>query len=190
VALFSETHLKPHESFFYSKLSLLSNRPPPGQKRRNWPVSCPCTGPVTLDLLAAGGTSTGSWRASGRGSCEAPPRSAAAGVFLTAARWLRAVDAGESPYGGGETDEAGAGTGVRKHAWFSGPEKGRFWRSRVFRAVRVGGESADDSSPGSRTTAPGLSVGSVGGLRWVALLCAVSRESVLSTQVGPTVYGA
>jgi hypothetical protein len=44
-----------------------------------------------------------------------------AGVFLTAARWLRAVDAGESPYSGSETGEAGAGTGVRKRAWFSGP---------------------------------------------------------------------
>jgi hypothetical protein len=50
----------------------------------------------------------------------------AAGVFLTAARWLRAVDAGGSPYGGGETGEAGAGAGVRKRAWLSGPEKGRF----------------------------------------------------------------
>jgi hypothetical protein len=39
-------------------------------------------------------------------------------------------------------------------------------------------------------TAPGLSMGSVGGLRCVALLCAVSCESVLSMQVGPTVYGA
>jgi hypothetical protein len=29
-----------------------------------------------------------------------------------AARWLRAVDAGESPYGSGETGEAGAGTDV------------------------------------------------------------------------------
>jgi hypothetical protein len=60
----------------------------------------------------------------------------------------------------------------------------------VFHAVRVGRESADGSSAGSRTTAPGLGVGSVGGLRCVALLCAVSCESVLSTQVGPTVYGA
>jgi hypothetical protein len=114
----------------------------------------------------------------------------AAGVFLTAARWLRAVDAGESPYGSCETGEAGAGTCVRKRAWFSGPEKGRCWCRRVFHAVRVGRESADGSSAGSRTTVPGLSVGSAGGLRCVALLCAVSRESVLSTQVGPTVYGA
>jgi hypothetical protein len=60
------------------------------------------------------------------------------------------VDAGESPYGSGETGEAGAGTGVRKRAWFSGPEKGRF---------AAGGISA-----GSRTAEPGLSVGSVGGL--------------------------
>jgi hypothetical protein len=45
-------------------------------------------------------------------------------------------------------------------------------------------------SAGSRTTAPGLSVGSVGGLRCVAFLRAVSCESVLSTQVGPPVYGA
>jgi hypothetical protein len=58
---------------------------------------------------------------------RAPKRAGfAAGVFLTAAQWLRAVDAGESPYGGGETGEAGAGTDVRKRAWFSGPEKGRF----------------------------------------------------------------
>jgi hypothetical protein len=57
-------------------------------------------------------------------------------------------------------------------------------------AVRVGGESADGSSAGSRTAEPGLSVGSVSGLRCVALLCAVSCDSVLSTQVGPTVYGA
>jgi hypothetical protein len=122
---------------------------------------------------------------------RAPKRAVfAAGVFLTAAQWLRAVDAGESPYGGGETGEAGAGTGVRKRAWFSVPEKGRFWRSRVFHAIRVGGESADGSSAGSRTRAPGLNVGSVGSLRCVALLCAVSCESVLSTQVGPTVYGA
>jgi hypothetical protein len=122
---------------------------------------------------------------------RAPKRASfAAGVFLAAARWLRAVVAGESPYGGGETGEAGASTGVRKRAWFSGPEKGRFWCSRVFHVVRVGGESADGSSVGSRMTAPGLSVGSVGGLRCVALLCAVSCESVLSTQVGPTVYGA
>jgi hypothetical protein len=111
----------------------------------------------------------------------------AAGVFLAAARWLRAVVAGESPYGGGETGEAGAGTDVLECAWFSGPEKGRCWCSRVFHAVRVGRGSADGSSAGSRTAAPGLSVGSVGGLRCVALLCAVSRECVLSTQVGPTV---
>jgi hypothetical protein len=65
----------------------------------------------------------------------------ALGVFLAAAQWLRAVVAGESPYGSGETGEAGAGTGVRKRAWFSGPEKGRFWCSRVFHAVRIGGES-------------------------------------------------
>jgi hypothetical protein len=115
---------------------------------------------------------------------RAPKRAGfAAGVFPTAARWLRAG-------GAGETGEAGAGTGVRKRAWFSGPEKSRFWCSRVFHAVHVGGDSADGSSEGSRTTAPGLSVGSVGGLRCVALLCAVSCESVLSTQVGPTVYGA
>jgi hypothetical protein len=45
---------------------------------------------------------------------RAPKRAGfAAGVFLTAARWLRAGGAGESPYGGGE---AGAGTGVRKRA--------------------------------------------------------------------------
>jgi hypothetical protein len=60
----------------------------------------------------------------------------------------------------------------------------------VFHAVRVGGESADGSSAGSRTAEPGLNAGSVGGLRCVALLRAVSCESVLSTQVGPTVYDA
>jgi hypothetical protein len=57
-----------------------------------------------------------------RGSLLAPKRAVrVAGIFLTAARWLRAVDAGESPYGGGETGEAGAGTDVLKSAWFSGP---------------------------------------------------------------------
>jgi hypothetical protein len=35
IALFSETHLKPYKRFFYFKLPLSSNRPPPGQKRRN-----------------------------------------------------------------------------------------------------------------------------------------------------------
>jgi hypothetical protein len=44
---------------------------------------------------------------------RAPKRAGfAAGVFLAAARWLRAVVAGESPYGSGETGEAGAGTDV------------------------------------------------------------------------------
>jgi hypothetical protein len=57
-----------------------------------------------------------------RGSLLAPKRAVrVAGVFLTAARWLWAVDAGESPYGGGETGDADAGTGVLKSAWFSGP---------------------------------------------------------------------
>jgi hypothetical protein len=52
----------------------------------------------------------------------APKRAGfAAGVFLAAARWLRAVVAGESPYGGGETGEAGAGTGVRESALSGGP---------------------------------------------------------------------
>jgi hypothetical protein len=54
-----------------------------------------------------------------RGSFLAPKRAVCvAGVSLTAARWLRAVDAGESPYGGGET---GAGTDEPKSTWFSGP---------------------------------------------------------------------
>jgi hypothetical protein len=74
-----------------------------------------------------------------------------AGVFLTAGRWLWVVDAGESPYGSGDTGDADAGTDVLKSARFSGPEKGRFWCSRFFHAVRVGGESADGSSAGSRT---------------------------------------
>jgi hypothetical protein len=53
---------------------------------------------------------------------RAPKRAVCvAGVFLTAARWLRAVGTGESPYGGGETGEAGAGTDVQKSAWFGGP---------------------------------------------------------------------
>jgi hypothetical protein len=44
---------------------------------------------------------------------RAPKRAGfAAGVFLAAARSLRAVLAGESPYGSGETGEAGAGTDV------------------------------------------------------------------------------
>jgi hypothetical protein len=38
----------------------------------------------------------------------------------------------------------------------------------VFHAVRVGRESADGSSARSRTAEPGLSVGSIGGLRCVA----------------------
>jgi hypothetical protein len=45
-------------------------------------------------------------------------------------------------------------------------------------------------SAGSQTAEPSLSAGSVGGLRCIALLHAVSCESVLSMQVGPTVYGA
>jgi hypothetical protein len=46
-------------------------------------------------------------------SMLAPKRAVfVAGVFFAAARWLRAGDAGESPYGGGETGEAGAGTDV------------------------------------------------------------------------------
>jgi hypothetical protein len=44
-----------------------------------------------------------------------------AGVFFTAARWLRAGDAGESPYSSGETGDARAGTDVLKSALFSGP---------------------------------------------------------------------
>jgi hypothetical protein len=44
---------------------------------------------------------------------RAPKRAGfAAGVFLAAARWLRVGGAGESPYGSGETGEAGAGTDV------------------------------------------------------------------------------
>jgi hypothetical protein len=54
----------------------------------------------------------------------------------------------------------------------------------------VGGESAHGSSAGSRTAEPGLSAGSVGGIQCVGLLHAVSCESLLSTQVEPTVYGA
>jgi hypothetical protein len=50
--------------------------------------------------------------------------------------------------------------------------------------------STRSMSAGSRTAGPGLSAGSVGGLLCVPLLLAVSCESVLSTQVGPTVYGA
>jgi hypothetical protein len=42
-------------------------------------------------------------------------------VFLAAAQRLRAGDAGESPYGGGETGDAEAGTDVLKSALFSGP---------------------------------------------------------------------
>jgi hypothetical protein len=78
-----------------------------------------------------------------------------AGVFFAAARWSRAGDAGESPYGSGETGNAGAGTDVLEEClvWWS--LKGAFWCRRVFHAVRVGGESADGSSAGSRTTAPG-----------------------------------
>jgi hypothetical protein len=38
--LLSETHLKPNEGLFYSKLSHLSDRQLPGQKRWNRSVSC------------------------------------------------------------------------------------------------------------------------------------------------------
>jgi hypothetical protein len=52
-----------------------------------------------------------------RVSLLAPKRAVfVAGVFFTAARWLRAGDAGESPYGSGETGDAGAGTDVLKSA--------------------------------------------------------------------------
>jgi hypothetical protein len=49
-----------------------------------------------------------------------------AGVFLTAARWLRAVVAGESLYGSGETGEAGAGTDVLEECLVWWPLKGAF----------------------------------------------------------------
>jgi hypothetical protein len=85
----------------------------------------------------------------------------AAGVFLTTARWLRAVDAGESPYGGGEPGEAGAGAGVRERVWFSGPEKGRFSQLAVARRG-VGRQSpawARAVSAGSRLTVARRGVG-------------------------------
>jgi hypothetical protein len=44
-----------------------------------------------------------------------------AGVFFAAARWLQARDAGESPYGSGETGDADASTDVLKSALSSGP---------------------------------------------------------------------
>jgi hypothetical protein len=59
------------------------------------------------------------------------------------------------------TGDAGASTDVLKSAWFSGPEKGRFGVAK-FSTLSV--------SAGSRTAAPGLSAGSVGGLRCVVLL--------------------
>jgi hypothetical protein len=93
-----------------------------------------------------------------------------AGVFFAAARWLRAGDAGESPYGSGGTGDAGAGTDVLEECLIWWPLKGVLWCSRVVFAVRVGGESAGSSSAGRRMAAPGLGAGSVGGLRCVALL--------------------
>jgi hypothetical protein len=55
-------------------------------------------------------------------SLVAPKRAVfVTGIFFTAARWLRAGDAGESPYGSGETGDAGAGTDVLKSALFNGP---------------------------------------------------------------------
>jgi hypothetical protein len=60
-------------------------------------------------------------------SLLAPKRAVCvAGVFLTAAWWLRAVDAGESPYGSGETGEAGAGTDVLGECLVRWPLKGAF----------------------------------------------------------------
>jgi hypothetical protein len=78
-----------------------------------------------------------------------------AGVFFAAARWLWAGDAGESPYGSGETGDAGAGTDVLEECLVWGPLKGAFWCSSVFFAVRVGRESTGSSSAGSQTAAPG-----------------------------------
>jgi hypothetical protein len=53
-----------------------------------------------------------------------------AGVFLVAARWLLAGSAGESPYGIGETGEAGAGTDVLEECLIPWPLKGSVcsWR--------------------------------------------------------------
>jgi hypothetical protein len=68
-----------------------------------------------------------------------------------------------------------------KSAWFSGPEKGRFGVAEF---------STQSVSAGSRTAASGLSAGSVGVLRCVALLRAACCECMLSTQVGSTVCGA
>jgi hypothetical protein len=62
---------------------------------------------------------------------RAPKRAGfAAGVFLAAARWLRTVVAGESPYGSGETGEAGAGTDVLEACLIPWPLKGSVcsWR--------------------------------------------------------------
>jgi hypothetical protein len=59
------------------------------------------------------------------------------------------------------TGDAGAGTDVLKSAWFSGPEKGRFGVAEF---------STRSVSAGSQMAVPGLSTGSVGGLRCVALL--------------------
>jgi hypothetical protein len=60
-------------------------------------------------------------------SLLAPKRAVfGAGVFFAAARWLRAEGAGESPYGRGETGEAGAGTDVLEECLVQWPLKGAF----------------------------------------------------------------
>jgi hypothetical protein len=76
-----------------------------------------------------------------------------------------------------------------KSAWFRGPEKGRFGVAE-FSTRSADGSSADSSSSaGIRTAAPGLSAGSVGGLRCVAMLLAAWCGCVMPIQAGPTVYG-
>jgi hypothetical protein len=60
-------------------------------------------------------------------SLLAPKRAVfVAGVFFAEARWLRARDAGESPYGSGETGEAGVGTDVIEECLVQWPLKGAF----------------------------------------------------------------
>jgi hypothetical protein len=126
-----------------------------------------------------------------RSSLLAPKRAVfVAGVFFVAARRLRAGDAGESPYGSGDW-----------RGW------SRYWCSwRVPGSVAlnkgvfgVAEFSTRSMSAGSQPMVARRGVGQqrpvcvwacVGGLRCVALLRAACCESVMSTQAGPTVYGA
>jgi hypothetical protein len=72
-----------------------------------------------------------------------------AGVFLVAARWLLAGGAGESPYGSGETGEAGAGTGVLEECLIPVALKRvglQLAVARKYKRLKLGGGHAHDRS--------------------------------------------